>query len=362
MASYYVDPSIDSDSGSGTIGDPYGDLQYALDSIYQDTTNGDRINIKSGTAEVLTGTLDYTTYGTPSISLPLHYEGYTSAEGDGGVGEIDGDGLYSIHDQSTFEGMHFRNLTLGNCGYNSVLEIDRFCGVHFCKIHTTSGNGVVSNGTTSTAITHTWFDNIGGYGTVSINSVHDCLFTNGATHSFNYGISGQGSKLNVVSRCCFKLSGTSGGIYGSTTTYWDIRYNSFYTTGTAGTAVKYREVYGSNTEANLVQGFTNGLTGYSSGEYGSGLVLNNAFYDCTTNLSNVTNELNNESLSANLFDLSGSISSFADRLTYFNPVDQGNVYTAMPGGLVKGAIQPAASGGGGGGIQIARGMHGGMRG
>ena len=346
MASYYVDPSIDSDSGAGTIGDPYGDLQYALDSITHDTTNGDRINIKSGTAEVLTGTLDYTTYGTPSFQYPLHYEGYTSVEGDGGVGDIDGDGLYSIHDESTFEGMQFRNLTLGNCGSNRVLGVDRFSGVHFCKIHTTSGDGIQSFGGTSTAVSNTWFDNIGGYGTVSINSVHDCLFTNGATHSFNYGISGQGTRLNVVSRCCFKLSGTSGGIYGTTVTYWDIRHNSFYTTGT-GDAVRIRDVYGGGTEANLIQGFTTGINAYSTAipESSAGLTYQNAFYDCTTNIANVGWELDNESLSANLFDLSGSITSFADGLTYFKPVNQGNVYTGMPGGLVKGAIQPTGGSG-----------------
>ena len=49
----YVDPAINGNSGTGTLVDPYGDLQYALDTKARDSTNGDRFNIKAGTAEVL---------------------------------------------------------------------------------------------------------------------------------------------------------------------------------------------------------------------------------------------------------------------------------------------------------------------
>ena len=61
ITNYYVDPSINANSGTGTIGDPFGDLQYALDTVTRDSTNGDQFNIKAGTAEVLTGTLDFST-------------------------------------------------------------------------------------------------------------------------------------------------------------------------------------------------------------------------------------------------------------------------------------------------------------
>jgi hypothetical protein len=113
-----------------------------------------------------------------------------------------------------------------------------------------------------------------------------------------------------------------------------------YSTGT-GEGIRVRDIYGPGYEANLIQGFATGISGVSAGEASAGLAYQNAFYDCTTNISNVANELDNESLSANLFDLSGSITSFEDRLRYFNPVNQGSVYTGMPGGLVKGAVQPA---------------------
>ena len=40
----YVDPSIAADSGAGTIGDPYGDLEYCIEQETFDLTNGTRIN------------------------------------------------------------------------------------------------------------------------------------------------------------------------------------------------------------------------------------------------------------------------------------------------------------------------------
>ncbi len=343
MASYYVDPSINANSGAGTVGDPYGDLQHCLDTISQGTS-GDRINIKAGTAEVLTAAIDLSTYGTTSHLKPVLFVGYTSAEGDGGVAEIDGDGSYSIFDSSTLEGIQFRYLTLGNSGSNRVLGLDRFSGVHFCKIHTTTSDGVYSHLQTNVSVTNTWFDNIGGVGTNRVSGVHDCLFTNG-TNTFSDAVSLPGSRLSFVNRCCFKLSGTSNAIKGISTAWTLITNNSLYTTGT-GDGIDVRSVYAEGIQGNLIQGFATGVDGMTSGETEPGVLTLNAFYDCTTDTTNFEYSFNNESLSANMFDLSGSISSFADRLTYFNPVDQGDVYTALPGGLVKGAVQPASSGGG----------------
>lgn len=353
MASYYVDPSIAANSGTGTVGDPYGDLQYALDSITRDATNGDRINIKAGTAEILTGELDITTYGTPSFGAGLYFAGYTSTEGDGGVGEIDGNaGNFSVWNKNTVEGIVWDSLIIGNTGTADILYMDRMCAVRNCKIHGTSGNGVRGQ------VSHwrNWYDDIGGTGVASSpQGVFDCLFTNGATNSFTSAVSG-----GTVCRSCFKLSGTSDGIDAGGI----VVNNSFYTTGT-GEAVDSRSIFSYHYVGNLVQGFTYGLRYHQASEMTPGSYHDNAFYDCTNNVTSADfngtgYNSGNETLSSDLFDLSGSITSFEDRLTYFNPVDQGNVYTGMPGGLVKGAIQPAASGGGG--IQIARGMHGGMRG
>ena len=93
LTNYFVDPAAGSDdTGDGSIGTPWASVQHALDSITRDATNGDQVNIKSGTADVLAATLDLTTYGTPTATAPLVLRGYTSAANDGGVGVLSGGG------------------------------------------------------------------------------------------------------------------------------------------------------------------------------------------------------------------------------------------------------------------------------
>lgn len=82
---YYVDPAINANSGTGTIGDPFGDLQYALNTITRSTTVGDQINIKAGTAEIQTSAITLATYGSPT---KLILRGYTTSANDGGKCEI----------------------------------------------------------------------------------------------------------------------------------------------------------------------------------------------------------------------------------------------------------------------------------
>jgi len=132
----YVDPSIAADSGTGTVGDPYGDLQYAFNTKTRDATNGDRFNIKVGTAEVLTATLSLTTYGTPTSAAPLWIQGYTSAAADGGTGEIDGAATYSIFISSTLQYITFIDMKMGNCGNNAILQLSSRCVLKNCELHT----------------------------------------------------------------------------------------------------------------------------------------------------------------------------------------------------------------------------------
>lgn len=83
-SNYYVDASVTSasGSGSGTLVDPWvktDDLfQYALDQIAagsgRDTVNGDRITNLAGSMTVTSG-IDPTTYGTPTNTAPLYFDG-----------------------------------------------------------------------------------------------------------------------------------------------------------------------------------------------------------------------------------------------------------------------------------------------
>ena len=142
----YVDPSIAADSGAGTIGDPYGDLQYALNTATQDGTSGNRFNIKAGTYEVVASALTYTgTYGNPSGSAPLIFQGYTSAAGDGGLGQIDfsaGSHLFCAVDAYVrFVDLEFKNST------GTFLDLDQTNMMAIrCTFHDTTGTAVDNGG------------------------------------------------------------------------------------------------------------------------------------------------------------------------------------------------------------------------
>lgn len=198
----YVDPAIAADSGTGTIGDPYGDLQYALNTVTRDATNGNRFNIKAGTAEVLTAALSLATYGTPGNTSPLVFQGYTSAAGDGGIGEISGAGSYAIF-LSSGNGnkgfITFADLKLGNCGATTAIGFRLQSSLINCEIHTCTANPGVLFETTGahvaagcyfndlvkvqSAVTSTFFGNrfycdsstdvldLGGIGSVALNNL-----------------------------------------------------------------------------------------------------------------------------------------------------------------------------------------------
>lgn len=113
ITEYYVDPAINANSGTGTIGDPFGDLQYGLNTVTRNATDGDRFNIKAGTAEVMAAAIDLTTYGTPTQAAPLIFQGYTSAQGDGGIGEINNGGAnVSVISSTTLTFIHWIDLKL----------------------------------------------------------------------------------------------------------------------------------------------------------------------------------------------------------------------------------------------------------
>lgn len=154
VVGYVVDPSIDADSGTGTLGDPFGDYQYCLDTITRDGVAGDDIHVKAGTAEVLTAPIDLSTYGTPTASAPLRTFGFTTTPLDGGHGEIDGDGASVF--ESGISHVHFEDMTLGNCGSDPVLILGE-SNVTDCEIENTTGDGIVlaQTGATLKDITYT---------------------------------------------------------------------------------------------------------------------------------------------------------------------------------------------------------------
>ena len=136
LTQYYVDPAIAANSGTGAIGDPFGDLQYALNTLTRDTTNGDQINIKAGTAEVLASSLTLATYGTPAEGAPLVLRGYTSTANDGGYGVIDCGGN-TMWASTSYPHVVLIDLEIHTFGNNNGINISGSLTwtVARCKIH-----------------------------------------------------------------------------------------------------------------------------------------------------------------------------------------------------------------------------------
>lgn len=342
---YYVDPSIDDDSGSGTPGSPYGDLQYALDSITRDSTNGDQINIKAGTAEVLTAALDLSTYGTPAAGAPLIFRGYTSTAGDGGIGEIDGDGSYSIlGGNKTY--VTFWDLKLGNCGSATVLDLGFPGTVRNCQVYGTSGNGLDFVGIAIGC----YFNDIGGEG-FDDGIALGCLFVNGTTNKFTTALQSSSHALGNM----FVLDGASDAINLSGNAF-TCRGNSILSSsGTGQGIIQANNTYNIIAD-NLIEGFsgTGGIGIDVNGTRDELLVTHNAVRDCATAYSLMHDNLygeDNETLSATPFTKGTLPTDFTsstfwdDVYAYFTPVDTGNVLSGLCQ-MAKGAVQPSSSGSG----------------
>lgn len=343
MSVYYVDPAINANSGAGTIGSPYGDLQYALNTITRDATNGDIIYIKAGTPEYLTAALSLATYGTPTLNGPLSLRGYASVAGDDGIGEIDGSGAYSIC-TATPDGLSYRNLRMGNCGSATILTIGRFGGLYNCDIHTTTGNGLIGSSDVSPLV-NCIIRGISGVG-VQDSPVFNSLFM--CESGRNFSTAYIGSASNTVSRSMFFLTGASNGM--SFSNGASCTHNSLLAVSASASATGItiaRPIRSGGCIGNIVEGFVTGITQTNVAESGFG-ILHNAAYNNTTNYgpqgeANLTN-LDSEVLTESAFVKSGSV-TWANRLNYFAPKDIGNVRAGVFGYLSKGAV-PFSGGGG----------------
>lgn len=336
---YYVDPAIAANSGTGTIGDPYGDLQYALNTITQDITDGDRINIKAGTAEILTAALSLTTYGVTNLAYPLIFQGYTSSQGDGGQGAIDCQTFTVITNSGS--GIYWYDLELyDGPSADALVKILKRCCIANCYIHDSDGHGVQLLDTESFAIGN-HFEDLG-------NSTHYMLqITPSSAHAYNNYfkqgalrtckaailLDGVGS---IVLNNIISVDSSSIGILGDAFAYF-IFGNTILSSSGTGKGIDistHSSGYIANAVINnYVEGFsgTGGIginMNKSSG--GGGVYGKNAVYNNTTNVTkNSEHDLelgDNEVLSVSGLEKSGA-DTFANRFTYFAPKDTGNMQT-----------------------------------
>jgi hypothetical protein len=134
---YYVDPSIATDTGSGTVGDPWGStgnhIQRAMDLITADAT-GDNIHVKStGTVDFAGTDLDFTSYGITTVDKVLTISGYTSASWDGGRATINLNGA-SQFVASTVDGIVLHDLDISGGTSTWQVILDDHCMVIRCSV------------------------------------------------------------------------------------------------------------------------------------------------------------------------------------------------------------------------------------
>lgn len=337
ITQYYVDPSINANSGTGTIGDPFGDLQYALDTVTQDTSNGDQFNIKSGTAEVLTAELSLTSYGTPSLNYPLCFSGYTATADDGGIGIIDGNASYKIITAPSY--CILKNLELRNSGANSIASGDlSFSIMKNCTIHGSTGG---TDGVFGFKMFGCHAYDLGNTYALRFGYYHGCSVFQGASNTFTYGIS---PYRGTVSKCLIYITDTATGIYGSGQINSKIIGNSILCSGGAGINYGAGVNRGTVIQDNLVEGASTGIAADANS-----YVCGNAVYNSSVSDYSITNFSDNESLSASPFEKTGAATR-ANAKAYFAPANVGNVRTGAYSSIdgVKGAIGVQAAAGGGG--------------
>ncbi|MCP4000339.1 MAG: right-handed parallel beta-helix repeat-containing protein, partial [Gammaproteobacteria bacterium] len=334
----YVDPSIAGDSGAGTSGDPYGDLEYAIEQTTFDTTNGTRVNIKAGTDEVVAVELSAAMADTvttiawvPSATAPCVFQGYTTSAADGGIGGISGGGSVSVYADAAFNFVHFIDLHCHNCGSSVVLLLNDDCSVIGCEIDNTTGMGIDLDNSNTVINNH--IHNVGDEG---VRTNNDCYV------AYNYLENGTNkmttailvaSTTNVVERNIISLDSTSDGINGGNNAE-TISHNSIWSNGGTGQGI----IINSNRRGiriynNIVEGFS-GSGGIGFDLDASGVLLayfaGNASYDNATHYANLSThisvEVDNETLSA---------SPFTDAANGdFSPVDTGNVKEGSYPGIV----------------------------
>jgi len=325
LTEIYVDPAINANSGAGTIGSPYGDLQHALNTVTRNATDGDRFNIKAGTAEVLAAILSLATYGAPTSVAPLVIEGYTSAAGDGGVGEINANGGAAIPIAIIF----MKNLYIRNGGSSTLVSLSGSAGISDSKIADTTGIGILA---ASGSVT---FCEITDCATgISMNTsaafVMGCYFKDGAIRNFTNSIAVAGSGATIL-RNIFSLGTSGNGIF-LTSARHRIVGNSFLANGSTAAGITGNSnsyFAGSVILNNIIEGFSGaGGRGILNSTTPAMRFAGNAFFNNATNYSGTIDSienLDNEVLGVTAFAKSGS-NTFANRLTYFAPVNTGNIF------------------------------------
>lgn len=267
---YFVDPTGGTDDTTGdrgsVIGNPWKSVQFAMDDITRNSSNGDRVNVKAGGTDTLSAALDFTTYGAPTGTALFVLQGYTSTQGDGGVGDIDGGGNSII--SSSRNGVHFIDMELHNSAANLLISMGNFNSLIRCELHDSDAAGVAP--TTGFLAVGCHFHDINGKAIeVTRGAILYNHFKDGATQQFDGGAAEPAVSCkadDVVAHNIFDLLGNS---YGITTT-----------TGANGVVILNNTIYhpgGGSSNSGIIAGATSSscvLNNYVEGMAASGIALN----------------------------------------------------------------------------------------
>lgn len=282
---YYVDPVINANIGTGTIGNPFGDLQYALNTVTRDTANGDQINIKAGTAELLAATLSLSTYGVPTAGAPLVLRGYTAAADDGGRGIVSGNNGNFTLLQNAVNFLHLRDLRLTNTGSAYVLGyLGNYCSIINCEIDTSASHGLLIAG--ACVVDSCYVHDVNGHGIYTESGatiVRNCCIVGVASNNGAYGI----YLINPACKAHSNLIklGTNGTGICSLSNGAEIIQNAVIGVNNTGKGI---EMSGSSVNSvvanNIVAGFSgSGGRGYSITANSLAIYRSNAAYNNATN-------------------------------------------------------------------------------
>ena len=195
---YYVDYNAGNDMlGDGSAINPWQTIKHAIESgITRNSTNGDRINLKSGYAHVVAATPDYSLYGTPSVAAPLFIQGYTSSANDGGYAEVTCSSGQALADGTTNDYRYLRFAYLSAISDTDPLHVYQYVTLIECKLESTGSSA-------------TPFSASGGG-----NYAYYCTFIS----AYNSSPWGKAFSVNggVLVNCFFLLNGQGGAALKST--------------------------------------------------------------------------------------------------------------------------------------------------
>lgn len=356
---FYVDLALDSDTGTGTPGDPYGRMQYALDNETRSTTDINVMNCKGSGS--LAAALSLATFGTPSNSAPLLICGYTATAFDGGRATINDNGhgvlVGGTEDYIGFQDITFVKGSTGSQDY--FLNIDNSGACVRCEF---DGNGNATAGT----LVHVdnyylfvdcYFHDFTGTTVVNANTSHfrGCTFDVAPSSFVIDNVTG------CVSGCKFLLPASSGASAIDLTDNAIIRGNTIVCQG-GGTGAGIAIISGADPleiTDNHIEGFS-GAGGRGFGAHSNATLKvfgGNSTHDCTTDNEWATTGEVWHDLGDHHFALASSPLTDAPNLD-FTPsgdlVDGALPTFTLDGGADTtkrdiGAVQSGGSGGGSGG-------------